>query len=498
LSLLREDKLDRIAALKPSRKPAPLEAPARGTQVSPGTDSLAELLGAVVGRNRYGEHLVVRQWFSSPEPCAPAAGTLRLLFSDQAGHTAAARERLADPAEWLFLDTETTGLAGGTGTYAFLVGIAWWEAGGLQVEQLFMRDYGEEHSLLLELSRRLAERRLLITFNGKSFDWPLLETRYLMTRAIAPRPPSAHLDLLHPARQLWRPRLGSVRLAELERHVLGPARLGWDRRDDIDSAFIPQVYFDFLRGGPPERLASVFRHNQMDLRGLAALAGRIITLLSAPGAAEDPESDARDIYGLSRLFCRRGEPARARVLYERALSAGLPTPLARAARRELALLAKRERDFERANALWEEQLDCLPGGVRGRGPGLLSQPVGVQHTVPLQPSSPAIEPDNTVDATLEAYEQLAIHYEHRAQQPQRAAELTRAALAQLRRALRDLQTRPGYSSVIEARRGRRWQARLEHRLARLQRSAKSSDSPPLLAPGSSEPRQRARESNKRR
>ena len=285
MSLLREDKFDRIAALKPPRKRAPLEAPARGTQASPGTDSLAELLGAAVGRNRYGEHLVVRQWFSSPEPCVPVAGALRLLFSDQAGHTAAARERLADPAEWLFLDTETTGLAGGTGTYAFLVGIAWWEAGGLQVEQLFMRDYGEEHSLLLELSRRLAERRLLVTFNGKSFDWPLLETRCLMTRAIAPRPPSAHLDLLHPARQLWRPRLGSVRLAELERHVLGPARLGWDRRDDIDSAFIPQVYFDFLRGGPPERLASVFRHNQMDLRGLAALAGRIIALLSAPGAA---------------------------------------------------------------------------------------------------------------------------------------------------------------------------------------------------------------------
>jgi len=103
-----------------------------------------------------------------------------------------------------------------------------------------------------------------------------------------------------------------------------------------------------------------------------------------------------------------------------------------------------------------------------------------------------------VDATLEAYEQLAIHYEHRARQPQRAAELTRKALAQLRRALGDLQTGPGYSSVMETRRGRRWQGRLEHRLARLQRSAKLPDSPSLLEPGSSEPRQRARESNKRR
>src|SRR6266852_6663098 len=104
-----------------------------------------------------------------------------------------------------------------------------------------MRDHGEEHSLLLELSRRMAQRRVLVTFNGKSFDWPLLETRYLMTRAIAPRRPAAHLDLLHPARQLWRLRLGSVRLADLERHVLGgeDRTLDWSRSDDIDSSLIP-------------------------------------------------------------------------------------------------------------------------------------------------------------------------------------------------------------------------------------------------------------------
>ena len=129
-------------------------------------------------------------------------------------------ESAADPEQWLFLDTETTGLAGGTGTYAFLVGIAWWDAGGLQVEQFFMRDLDEEHSLLLELSERMAKRPVLVTFNGKSFDWPLLETRYRMTRAIPSFTPKVHLDLLHPARQLWRLRLGSVRLKDLERHVL--------------------------------------------------------------------------------------------------------------------------------------------------------------------------------------------------------------------------------------------------------------------------------------
>ena len=97
-----------------------------------------------------------------------------------------APEEVADPEQWLFLDTETTGLAGGTGTYAFLVGLAWWEGGGLEVEQLFMRDYSEERSLLAALAERLAERPVLVTFNGKSFDWPLLETRYRMTRTIPP------------------------------------------------------------------------------------------------------------------------------------------------------------------------------------------------------------------------------------------------------------------------------------------------------------------------
>jgi len=104
-----------------------------------------------------------------------------------------------------------------------------------------MRDFSEEHSLLHELSARLAERPVLVTFNGKSFDWPLLENRFTMTRAIRVPSLAAHLDLLHPARALWKLRLGSVRLVELERHVLDAARLGWHREDDVSSALIPNI-----------------------------------------------------------------------------------------------------------------------------------------------------------------------------------------------------------------------------------------------------------------
>src|SRR5438477_4960021 len=241
------DKFARLAALKPTRpiqpRPTVIRTPSE-------EDALGRLLGAGVATNHFGEHLAVRNWFSTPEFANPFSMTLELLSRTR--DESVSRKTLAalqDPEKWLFLDTETTGLAGGTGTYAFLIGLAWWDAGGLQVEQCFMRDFAEEHSLLQELSRRLKERPVLVTFNGKSFDWPLLENRFTMTRSIAVPKLAAHLDLLHPARALWKLRLGSVRLVELERHVLDAPRLGWQRDNDVSSSLIPQFYFDYLRRG---------------------------------------------------------------------------------------------------------------------------------------------------------------------------------------------------------------------------------------------------------
>jgi hypothetical protein len=437
------DKLGRLRALRAAVHSA-RRVTAEGAEEARGRescgDALERLVGAVRQRNHYGEFLLVRRWFDAPEACAASRTALQLLAPD-------APAAAADPANWLFLDTETTGLAGGTGTYAFLVGVAWWDAAGFQVEQYFMRDHSEEHSLLLALAERLAERPVLLTFNGKSFDWPLLETRFRMTRAIPPPALPAHLDLLHPARHLWRLRLGSVRLSELERHVLG-----FDRGFDIRSEIIPQIYFDYLRGGPVLPLADVFRHNQMDLRGLAALARRVVALLSAP---ETTAGDPLEYYGLSRMLHRRGEMHRARQFYELALGAGLPAAVDRAARRELALLAKRDRDFARATALWEELVDL---------------PVRAQQAAPLQPQITVGATDEGLGAALEAYEQLAIYYEHHARDPLRAAEMTRAALTELRRAFRAATLEPG--------RYRKLKAQLDHRLARLERKVGASLMPP--------------------
>src|SRR5713101_2885579 len=339
------DKFARLAALKPARpmptRPATIRTPGE-------EDTLGRLLGAGVATNHFGEHLAVRNWFSTPEFVEPSSTTLELLSRtrDQL-LSRKTRAALENPEKWLFLDTETTGLAGGTGTYAFLIGLAWWDAGGLQAEQFFMRDFAEEHSLLQELSQRVAERPVLVTFNGKSFDWPLLENRFTMTRAIAVPKLAAHLDLLHPARALWKLRLGSVRLVELERHVLDAPRLGWHREDDVPSSFIPQFYFDYLRGGSPGPLAGVVRHNRMDLRGLAALFGKINAMLSEPsGAASEIES--LDLFGLSRFLQRRGESDRAHSTCAQALEVGLPAEFRPKALHELALLAKRRGEHARA------------------------------------------------------------------------------------------------------------------------------------------------------
>src|SRR5256884_3239460 len=237
------EKSSRLAALKPAR---PMPARPAAIRRPDEADSLGRLLGAGVGRNHFGEHLSIRNWFSTPEITDPSSITLALLSRTRdESLSRKTRAALEDPEKWLFLDTETTGLAGGTGTYAFLIGLAWWDAGGLQVEQFFMRDFAEEHSLLHELSHRIAEQPVLVTFNGKSFDWPLLENRFTMTRSIAAPRLAAHLDLLHPARAFWKLRLRSVRLAELERHVLDAPRLGWHRENDAGASLRPQFYFHF-------------------------------------------------------------------------------------------------------------------------------------------------------------------------------------------------------------------------------------------------------------
>src|SRR5262245_48110457 len=170
------------------------------------------------------------------------------------------------PRRWAFLDTETTGLAGGAGTYAFLVGVGSIDEAGFRVRQFFMRDFGDEPSLLAALTAHLAPFDVLITYNGKTYDVPLLETRYRMARACPPFARMGHLDLLHGARRLWKLRLDSCRLVDLETQILGLEREG-----DLPGEMIPYYYFQYLRTQQAFQLVPIFHHNVMDIVSLACL-----------------------------------------------------------------------------------------------------------------------------------------------------------------------------------------------------------------------------------
>jgi len=248
-----------------------------------------------------------------------------------------------------FLDVETTGLAGGAGTYAFLVGIGWFEGGDFRIRQLFMRDYSEERALIALLEQTMSSLSGLVSFNGKAFDVPLLEGRFIMSRQRFPLSAAPHLDLLFAARRLWRLRLESCSLSHLE-----PQILGVHRQDDVPSYLVPQIYFDYLRHGRVDPLRGVFYHNAQDILSLAAL-----TALSCR-VFEDPLGDeikhGEDLYSLGRLYLQVGMIERAETVLRAVLDADLPDGLRQAAIFDLSLHYKRQARWEEAIDLWQRAI----------------------------------------------------------------------------------------------------------------------------------------------
>jgi hypothetical protein len=251
---------------------------------------------------------------------------------------------LPDPGT-VFLDTETTGLAGGTGTYVFLVGLATWTGGRtLGVTQYFLGDLGAEAAFLHAVREAVAGARELVTFNGRTFDLPLLETRYLLARASWWGTELPHQDLYPVARALWRGRASDCRLSTLE-----AALLGLERGDDLPGALVPQVYFRYLRTRDPGSLPRIFRHNRWDLVALAGLHARAAALLDGP----DPRHDPLEWMGAGRWFERR-EPDRSARFYEAALHAGLPVTLEPGVAWRLGQLWRRAGRVAETRALWAD------------------------------------------------------------------------------------------------------------------------------------------------
>ena len=212
------------------------------------------------------------------------------------GGEAFAGLRLA-PEDLLFLDTETTGLSGGVGTIAFEVGVGEVLGERMRITQLYLRDYDEEEDLLRRLLPLFAGKRAVVTFNGKSFDLPLLTSRCTLYRLRAPWQEMAHLDLVHPARRLYKLRLRSCTLGDLEEKILGAPRAG-----DIPGREVPALWAQFLRTRDEGPLQRVFEHNFQDVRAMALL------LQALASAHDEPEGQMHfeDLYSVGRIYDRAG------------------------------------------------------------------------------------------------------------------------------------------------------------------------------------------------
>jgi len=261
-----------------------------------------------------------------------------------------------DLSEFAFLDTETSGLSGGTGTYAFLVGVARFVDGEFRLQQFFMRDPAEEPALLEGLANFLAPCRALITFNGKSFDAPLLTTRYSLHRIPVPYKNYSHIDLLPLARRLWRDRLPSRALKYLEENILGLAR----STDEVPGYEIPWLYFDYLRTGDARPLGGVFYHNAMDVVAMAALLSHINNMLETP--YDGHVQHGLDFIALAKLFEDLGHWDEAARLFERGLEWSSPSAEEKQdltesdfglAVKRLSILQKKRGDLNEAIRLWQ-------------------------------------------------------------------------------------------------------------------------------------------------
>lgn len=373
-------------------------------------------------------------------PCDHHVGRIRLgdllggsMPGLSLGEMSGAGEHL-DPEGAAFIDAETTGLAGGTGTSAFLIGVGRFREGAFTIEQIFMRHFGEETALLTRLGELLAGVSTVVTFNGKCFDVPLIETRLTLSRMPGLFQDLHHVDLLFPARRLWKSRLESCRLTVLEREILGTGR-----HEDIPSELIPAVYTAYLCTGDAGGLGPVFEHNLSDILSLAALYHRIEAALAPPAIDGDvavgaprtpggavPSPAGTELFGAGRLYEEHGRVEEGRRYYESALRIESSAAVRRIIAGRLSLIHKRAGRYEEALVLWEE--------MRGLG--------------------------GPFDSF--AHEEMAKFFEHVARDLDRALEVTMEALD---RAPPDRQAE---------------RARLIHRLRRLERrkGRRTIDPPP--------------------
>jgi uncharacterized protein YprB with RNaseH-like and TPR domain len=316
--------------------------------------AIEELLPGELVLTEQGSFFLYRETYNLDHRHGHHALTDLLVHSADVPARLARDEHLSgvDLRRIAFVDTETTGLAGGTGTYAFLVGVGVFEGERFTVHQFFMRDYHEEPAQLTALGELLDGLEAVVSFNGKSFDMPLLETRFIMNRQVPRLSNAPHLDLLPVARRFWKYRLESCALSSLETEVLGVQRT----QADVPGWLIPSLYADYARSGDAREMPRIFYHNAQDILSLVTLAARMCDLLVAP-LPWDEHLPGDDLYGLGRLLYDLGEVDRAEAAYAQAVDRCQLPGVREIAMRDLAALLKRQERRAEALAWWERLVD---------------------------------------------------------------------------------------------------------------------------------------------
>jgi len=255
---------------------------------------------------------------------------------------------LPDYDDFVFLDTETTGLSGGTGTMAFMVGAARFVNGALALEQFFLQNPAEEQAMLMALSNFCGNMKAIVSYNGKAFDLPILNTRYILNGMNSPFDGLPHFDLLPITRRVWKARLDRCNLGNIEHHILGLDR----DLDEVPGYMVPEIYMDYLHSGDAAPLEGIFRHNENDVVSLAALFSTLNDLLENP--LTQGESFASDQVSIGHLLGSLGDEDMAIKLYQNGKNLGGDELTQTTALLRLAEINKHRQQWQEALPLWEE------------------------------------------------------------------------------------------------------------------------------------------------
>jgi uncharacterized protein YprB with RNaseH-like and TPR domain len=308
-------------------------------------DLVQELAGAFV-QNNFGTAFIIDKQYpygSLANLELPEMHNNLQYLADWCGEPSILED---EPGEFVFLDTETTSLSGGTGTFTFLIGAGKFEKNHFRVSQFFLQDPIDEPSQLYALEEFISGSRTVITYNGKSFDIPLLNTRFLAHGWRAIFSDYVHIDLLHLARRLWSERLNSRTLSSIEINVLNVQRT----KEDIPGWMIPNIYHNYLRFGEIDQLKNVLYHNLMDVLSLSILFNHAIKLTRDP--QHHVEYD-EDFLSLAKFYENIGNIREAIKLYRCCIGVDLPTNQKIMALEHLAFIYKRRNQYKLALPLWK-------------------------------------------------------------------------------------------------------------------------------------------------